>query len=176
MQQILIYFFIAVGLSMDAFSLALAYGTNRLSLKKSFYLSIIVGTFHYVMPKLGEIIGLNLLRSLISKANILVGIVFIVLAVEMFLSRNEEEKISITNFLSMLLFAFTVSLDSFSVGIALSLTEKSITIACIIFCLVSFFFTFTGLVLGEKLSKKYGKKATYFGIIILVLLALKYMF
>lgn len=174
MNKILIYFFIAVGLSMDAFSLALAYGTNGLKLNKIIKLSTIVGLFHFIMPKLGGLIGLSLFESFISKANILVGIVFLVLAIEMFLSRDEEEKVNITNYLSMIFFAFTVSLDSFSVGIALSLTEKTITNACLIFSIVSFLFTFSSLSLGEKLNEKLGKKSTYIGIIILLLLSLKY--
>lgn len=175
MQQLLIYFFIAVGLSMDAFSLALAYGTNELPTKKSFLLSIIVGIFHFIMPTLGSIIGITFFGDFITKADIIVAIVFLVLAIEMFLSRNEEEKGTITNLLSMIVFAFTVSIDSFSVGIALSLTEKSITTACIIFSLISFIFTFLGLMLGRKISEKFGKKATYLGIIILIVLAFKYL-
>ena len=50
MQQLLIYFFIALGLSMDAFSLAIAYGTNKISTKKTIALSLCVGFFHYLMP------------------------------------------------------------------------------------------------------------------------------
>ena len=57
MQQLLIYFFIAIGLSMDAFSLAIAYGTNNIEKKKILILSISVGLFHFFMPVLGSLIG-----------------------------------------------------------------------------------------------------------------------
>ncbi len=175
MEQNLIYFFIAVGLSMDAFSLALAYGMNEISTKRSILLSIIVGIFHFFMPKLGSIIGITFFESFISKANTIVAIVFIILAIEMFLSRNEEEKGNITNLISMIVFSFTVSIDSFSVGIALSLTEKHLTSACIIFAIVSATFTLSGLILGKKISEKFGHKATYLGIMILIALAIKYL-
>lgn len=175
MQQILIYFFIAIGLSMDAFSLALAYGTNQLKLNKKISLSTFVGIFHFLMPYLGSIIGNVFLEQFITKADTIVAFIFLILALEMFLSRNEEKKGAITNLVSIILFSFTVSIDSFSVGIAIGLTNQSILQAAIIFAITSCFFTFLGLVLGQKISEKFGKKATYFGIVILILLAINYL-
>ena len=174
MQQLLIYFFIALGLSMDAFSLAIAYGTNKISLKKELLLSIFVGLFHYIMPLLGTIIGEKL--NFIINSNIIVGLIFLILAAEMYTSIDEEKKGMITNFLSILFFSLTVSIDSFSVGIALGITKNYTSVAFIIFSIVSATFTLLGLLLGKYLSQKLEKKATYFGIIILVLLALKYIF
>ena len=175
MQQFLIYFFIAVGLSMDAFSLALAYGTTNIAKNKMILLSIFVGIFHYFMPWLGSVVGNHFLEEFVTKSNFLVAIIFLILALEMFLSRKEERKGTITNFFSILLFALTVSIDSFSVGLALGITEKTIKIAFSIFAIVSATFTFLGLVLGKKLSDQFGTKATYLGIAILILLALKYL-
>ena len=51
MNNILIYFVMAIGLSMDAFSLALAYGTTKIPINKKVLLSITVGIFHFFMPK-----------------------------------------------------------------------------------------------------------------------------
>lgn len=175
MQQLLIYFFIALGLSMDAFSLAIAYGTNKISLKKELLLSIFVGLFHYIMPLIGTIIG-EKLNFIINGSNIIVGLIFLILAAEMYTSIDEEKKGMITNFLSILFFSLTVSIDSFSVGIALGITKNYTSVVFIIFSIVSATFTLLGLLLGKYLSQKLEKKATYFGIIILVLLALKYIF
>ncbi len=176
MNDTLIYFFMALGLSMDAFSLSLAYGTTNIPMKKKLLLSISVGIFHFFMPKFGALLGNELLLDYITKANFLVGIIFLILGVEMFISRKDDKKGIITNFLSILIFSFTVSIDSFSVGIALSLTVATITKACLIFALVSFIFTFIGIHLGNKISEKYGEKAEYIGVIILLLLSLKYLF
>ncbi len=175
MQQLLIYFFIAIGLSMDAFSLSLAYGTNNIPYKKIVLLSLFVGIFHFFMPHLGAIISNTLLSKYIMNANIIVAIILLILALEMYLSRNEEKKGTITSILSILVFSFTVSIDSFSVGIALGLTNKSILLPAIIFSFVSTIFTYLGLVLGEKLYTKYDKKAIYVGIGILVVISLGYL-
>lgn len=175
MNNILIYFVMAIGLSMDAFSLALAYGTTKIPINKKVLLSITVGIFHFFMPRLGALIGTELLLNYIAKANYLVGIIFLILAIEMLLSRKEEKTGSITNMISIILFSFTVSIDSFSVGIALSLTTTDINSPCIIFALISTLFTFLGVELGSKIAYKFENKAEYIGIIILLILGIKYL-
>lgn len=160
---------------MDAFSLALAYGTNKISKNKIIILSLVVGLFHFIMPITGSFIGISLLSKLITKANIIVGIIFIILAIEMLISKDEEKKGTITNIYTCIIFAFTVSIDSFTVGIGLSLTNSNIIIPSLIFSITSFIFTALGLVLGKKLSKTFGKKAIYLGIIILLVLGIKYL-
>ena len=175
MNNILIYFVMAIGLSMDAFSLALAYGTTKIPINKKVLLSITVGIFHFFMPRLGALIGTELLLNYIAKANYLVGIIFLILAIEMLLSRKEEKTGSITNMISIILFSFTVSIDSFSVGIALSLTTTDINSPCIIFASISTLFTFLGVELGGKIADKFENKAEYIGIIILLILGIKYL-
>lgn len=174
MDNILIYFFMALGLSMDAFSLAIAYGTNSMSEKKSIILSASVGIFHFIMPTLGNIIGNSYFQKLVIHSNIVVGIIFLLLSIEMILSLKEEKEVVITNLLSIILFSFTVSIDSFSVGIALGITNSNILISSTIFAITSFIFTILGLSIGKYLSKQFGKKATIFGIIILLYLSIKY--
>ena len=176
MNDILIYFFMALGLSMDAFSLALAYGTTKISMKKKIILSITVGIFHFIMPWLGSILGNELLLNYIAKANYLVGVIFLILGIEMFISRKEEKKGTITNLASILLFSFTVSIDSFSVGIALSLTTKDINMPCFIFAMTSMLFTFLGVNIGNKIANRFENKAEDIGIAILLILGIKYLF
>ncbi len=174
-MQFLIFFFMAIGLSMDAFSLALAYGVNNISLRKIIFCSISVGIFHFIMPYIGASIG-NLIISIIPiKIDLVVSLIFFLLALEMFLSRNNEVNNIINSISSIIFFSFTVSIDSFSVGIALGITKSMIIQAGIIFSIVSSIFTLLGLMLGKKLFLKYGKKAIYLGVILLVFLGVKYL-
>ncbi len=175
-MQILIYFFLAIGLSMDAFSLALAYGTNYLKKSKIIFTSLCVGIFHFIMPYLGSTVGAIFIEHFPINTNLLVSLIFFILAIEMYLNRNETNNNLITNTISIIFFAFTVSIDSFSVGIALGITNSSILLASTIFSIISCLFTFMGLILGKKLFEKYGKKAIFIGIFILLCLSLKYLF
>ena len=62
MNVIITTIIVGVSLSMDAFSLALAYGTYGLKNKEKIILSIIVGCFHFFMPLIGLVLG-NLIFS-----------------------------------------------------------------------------------------------------------------
>jgi len=174
-EKIILYIFMAIGLSVDAFSLAVIYGINQISKKKTIILSVLVGLFHFIMPYIGSIIGGNLLTIFVDKANFIAGSVFLIIAIEMLSSLKEEEKImSLSKIYHLLFFAFTVSLDSFSVGIVLSLSHEKIIMAGVIFSLISACFTYLGLKLGKLVSKKYSNKATIIGAWILIILSLKY--
>ena len=52
-MSLLIVILVAISLSMDAFSLSLAYGTLDLERKNINLLSLIVGAYHFIMPLLG---------------------------------------------------------------------------------------------------------------------------
>ena len=169
----LIYFFIGIGLSMDAFSISLSLGTTNPNNKSIIKTSITVGIFHFFMPILGYIIGLYF-NTKINNTNILTSIIFLVLSYEIYRNRNEEET-SILNIINILLISLSVSLDSFSVGIALGLNNELIYIASTIFSLTSLTFTYLGLILGKKINSKYKNISTYIGIIILIIVALKYL-
>lgn len=175
MLQLLIYFFVGIGLSMDTFSLSISLGTTNPSLKKVIETSLLVGLFHFFMPILGSIIGIFLTPMAI-KGNLITGIIFLFLAIQMYLSRNNEEKIPFLNFLNQLLFAFTVSIDSFSVGIAFGITRESVLISSSVFLLVSTLFTGIGLLLGRFLATKSSKISLFIGISILIIIGLKYIF
>ena len=169
----LIYFLIAIGLSMDAFSLSLSLGTTNPSKKNIIKTSLVVGLFHFIMPVLGYFIG-NSFKYRISGINILTFLLFVVLAFEMYKSRNEE-KDTILNNVTILLIAFSVSLDSFTVGIAFGLNNELIILSSLIFSICSFIFTYMGFNLGKKLKYKYKKYATYIGIMLLLIVSIKYL-
>ena len=173
MSFIFYYFFMAIGLSMDAFSLAIIYGTNGIDKKKIILLSLIVGIFHFIMPNLGGILSSKLLVNFKSFSNIISGIVFLILGIEMIMSfKDEEAKNELGGILEIVLFAIAVSIDSFSVGIALALEGENLIISGIVFSQVSALFTFLGLLLGKFLSKKTGKISKIIGIVILFILAI----
>ena len=176
-MSLIIIIILALTLSMDAFSLALIYGTLDLPLKMQKIMSIMVGIFHFFMPILGYQIGEILLKLLKVNPEILVGIIFIILGLEMMLSIKKEEKIKmLTNIFSVLLFSLTVSIDSFSIGISFGVTKTNIIISCLIFSIISSLFTYLGLMLGKKLSERFGSISILIGAIILIILGISYLY
>lgn len=172
-----ILFIIAVGLSMDAFSLSLIYGTLNIKNKFQYMMTIFVGIFHFFMPLLGYFIGKIIFSIVPINSEIVAGVIFIVLAIEMLISLKKEEQLTIFESIpSVLLFAFTVSIDSFSIGIGLGNLTNNIYMASFIFSITSAFFTYCGLKLGNLLVNKFGSIATMIGSIILLILGIHYIF
>lgn len=77
---------------MDAFSLSLIYGTQGIKKQDKFILSLIVGIFHFVMPFVGLVIGDYLFKKISFNTNIVVGIIFIIIAMEMVLEYFKESE------------------------------------------------------------------------------------
>ena len=169
-------FLIAVSLSMDAFSLSLAYGMQQMTKKDKILLSVIVGIYHFFMPLIGLNIGSAILKYIIIDISILVCLIFSLIGLEMIISsiKEKEEKILIS-LIGFLLFGFSVSIDSFTTGIGLNMINNNYLEVTSIFAIVSATFTYLGLFLGNKLNLKYGKYSTMLGGTLLIILGIYYL-
>lgn len=176
-MEILILLAIAVSLSMDAFSLSLAYGTLGLSKKETFELSFIVGVYHFFMPIIGMFLGKIILGFIHIKPDIVVFIVLLFIGIQMIIeSFKEEEKLEPMSKIELLLFGLAVSIDSFSVGIGLNTITNNYILSSTIFSISAFIFTYLGLIMGKKISEMIGKVATLLGGATLIIIAFIYLF
>lgn len=173
MFNILTILLLGISLSMDTFSLSLCYGTLGLNKTKTILLSLTVGIFHFFMPILGMTIGNLFIDKLIITGETLLLIILSLIGIDMIIEAfKDEEKKLLISIPGILLFAFSVSLDSFSTGIGLKLITDNILLALIIFTICSSIFTFIGVKFGKKLNEKFGKITNIVGGIILILLGL----
>lgn len=167
-------FFTAVALSLDAFSLSIIYGCIIRKQRTKVLISIIVGAFHFIMPLLGSFLGSIIIPIFSRYTNIISFMIFMFLGIEMFFSKDDKQTIYLNSTISIFLFAFTVSIDSFSVGI--TLLNNNILLPVSLFSIVSFIFTYSGLLLGNKLGCLLGKYTTKLGGSILIALSFVYLF
>lgn len=167
---------LAISLSMDAFSLSLAYGTLGIDKKQRYLLGLIVGVFHFFMPLIGLLLG-NIIFSIIRiNSHIMVTIVLIIIGLEMmYESLKKEEQVSKMKTLELFFFAFAVSIDSFSLGITLNTITDNYIFASTAFALSSAFFTIVGLKLGNKIKTIFGKISPLFGGITLIIIGILYI-
>ncbi len=168
---------VGISLSMDAFSLSLIYGTQGISKRNEILLSIIVGIFHFFMPLIGLLCG-NIICSYYEfNLDVFVGIIFVIIGIEMIISSISDKEVNIlSSIVSYLIFGLSVSIDSFTTGIGLSAINDNYLEVASIFMFCSGMLTYFGLKLGNILNIKFGKYATTFGGIILILLGLYYIF
>lgn len=168
----IIIILIAISLSMDAFSLSLAYGTLNINKKDIYLLSSIVGIYHFFMPLIGMFFGSLLLNIIPITPNIMVGIVLIFIGIEMIEESKKEQEVKIMNFFELLLFGLAVSLDSFSIGLGLKSISNHYWVCALTFSLFSTVFTYCGLIFGKKINNKIGGLSTFIGGIILILIGI----
>lgn len=155
-MSLLIVITIAVSLSMDAFSLALAYGTLNFQNKDQLKIAITVGIYHFFMPLIGLSIGALLLKIIPIQPSFVVFAVLLCIGIQMILeSQKIENNIKNMSNYEILLFGLAVSIDSFSLGIGLKAITPHIIIAPLIFMTTSFLFTYIGLKLGKNKRKSW---------------------
>ncbi len=168
---------IGISLSMDAFSLALIYGTQSISKRNKIILSIIVGIYHFVMPLLGVFLGNIILKYLVINLSIVVSIIFLFIGIEMIVSSIKDDSHDfVVSIFGFLIFGLSVSIDSFTTGIGLNVINNNYLEVSSIFCIVSGSFTYLGLILGNKLGSIFGKLSTIIGGVILIILGIIYFF
>lgn len=165
-------FLIGVALSMDAFSIALSIGTTHLSKNRFILIPIVVSIMHFVMPLIGLFLGNQILSVININPKIIMTIILLYLAFLMYKDRNNDKVPKINSLLSIFLYALSVSLDSFSVGIGLKALTDKILIPPIIFSLCAGTITYMGLILGKYSQKVWKEKASLIGIILLILISI----
>lgn len=175
-MQICIILMIAVSLSMDAFSLSLAYGTLGITKKEISKLSFIVGLYHFFMPLFGYYLGRILLNIIPINPDFIVFTVLSFVGIEMIVESVKDENIAKkNNFIDLLLFGLAVSMDSFSIGIGLNAISHKKILCALTFSLTSSLFTYLGLNLGKKINQLIGKISTTIGGIILIIIGIIYL-
>ncbi len=156
--EVITLFIMAFALGMDAFSVGLGMGLIRLRLRQIFYIGITIGFFHVWMPLVGILIGRFLSDQFGTIASIVGGVLLLLLGLQMIISsfkKNDEPMITPIG-LGLVIFALSVSLDSFSVGLSLGIYKVHAIVAVLLFGFVSMVLTWVGLLLGRRVQEWIG--------------------
>lgn len=174
-MEIITLLLIGLSLSIDAFTLSLAYGLLNIPKKKIYLISGLVGVFHFVMPLIGYTIStfLNRIININYKYTLIIVLSFIV--IEMIKSLKEEVEEYNLNFQNIIIFAFLVSFDSLAIGLGIEYITDTILLGSIIFSISAFIFTYLGFMLGKFMSVKIGSLAKKIGIVILLLVIMYFI-
>jgi manganese efflux pump family protein len=165
---------IAIGLGMDAFSVAIGAGavSRTVSLGSVFRLSFHFGMFQTLMPVAGWYAGMTV-ADIISGYDhwVAFGLLAYVggkMIVESF-SRNEKNfRTDPTKGWTLVILSVATSIDALAVGLSFSFLKVPILYPSIIIGMVAFGMTMVGMLCGKKLGKMMGRKVEMIGGIILV--------
>lgn len=172
-------FLIALALSMDAFSVAMAIGAagKRHSSIAVIRLATAFGVFQFVMPILGWLLGKTVV-SYISDYDhwIAFGLLLIVglRMIKEYFDKDEKERTKDpTKGWSLLILSIATSIDALAVGVSFAFFDVNIYYASAVIGVVCFIITALGMIFGKKLSVLLGKKAVLLGGIVLIGIGIK---
>jgi manganese efflux pump family protein len=154
----------AVARGMDAFSVSLGMGMLDIRLRKIASIGILIGVFHMIMPFIGMLLGNILSHQFGAFAVTLGGILLIFLGIQMFFhSFSNDKNTNMVNGIGLLFFAFTVSLDSFSVGLSLGMFGFNTIVALLLFGGATTLLTWLGFLFARKVSIIFGSYSEILG-------------
>ena len=171
-------FILAVGLSMDAFAVAVCKGLAmpKCTFKKAAIVGLWFGGFQALMPAIGYVLGAQFQEAI---ASIDHWIAFVLLAliggnmIHEALDNDEEEADASLDVKTMFLLAVATSIDALAIGITFAFLKVNIIPAVCFIGIVTFIISFAGVKIGNVFGARYKNKAEIVGGIILILLGLK---
>ncbi|MGN1387931.1 MAG: manganese efflux pump MntP family protein [Bacillus sp. (in: firmicutes)] len=149
----------AFALGMDSFSVGLGMGMFQLRYRQIGKIAATVGLFHVMMPLIGMVAGRFLSDQFGAYATFAGGLLLVLLGIGMLISglRGKDDQSFITPVgLGLLVFALSVSLDSFSVGLTLGIYGARTALTVSLFGLAAMTLTLFGLLLGRKIQGMLG--------------------
>jgi len=171
---------IAVGLGMDALSVAIGVGAaaRKISAAPVLRMSLSFGLFQFFMPLIGWAAGRTV-------ADLIAGydhwVAFLLLAGvggkmiwESFHERDGSVRSNDpTRGMTLLLLSVATSIDALAVGLSLALLNIPILGASILIGVVCFLMTASGMVFGRKLGGILGRRAELIGGLVLIGIGIK---
>ena len=180
-------FIIAVGLSMDAFAVAICKGLSvqKAKIRHMAITGLYFGIFQAGMPLIGYLVGKQFAQY-ITRFNHWIAFVLLGLIganmIREALSKDDdgecdcgcEEKNSSFGFKAMFPMAIATSIDALAIGVSFALLPDVDIVPAVSFIgIITFALSFAGVKIGNVFGAKFKSKAELAGGVILVLMGLK---
>ncbi len=175
-------FLIGVGLSMDAFAVAICkgLGMHRINYRHTLVIALFFGGFQALMPLIGYFLG-SYLADLVNPidhwiAFVLLAFIGAKMLVDAFKGDEGEDAAQAQDKLDLkelLMLAVATSIDALAVGITFAFLEVNIWVAITVIGLTTFVLSLVGVAVGNRFGARYEKPSTVAGGIVLILIGLK---
>ena len=172
-------FFIAVGLSMDAFAVAICKGLcmQKFSFKRMVTVGLYFGIFQAGMPLLGYFLG-SQFESYITNfdhwiAFLLLGYVGGKMIRDSFDTKHKEYSFDPSKGWNLVLLSFATSIDALAVGLGLALIDVTIWYPAFLIGIITAGLSLIGILMGYQIGQKFGKKVELFGGLVLLFIGFK---
>lgn len=170
---------IAVGLSMDAFAVAICSGLTmkRCGLRKALIVGLYFGAFQAAMPIAGYLIGSQFADRITAFDH---WIAFVLLALiggkmikESFGTEEASKEEASLQWKDMLPLAVATSIDALAVGVSFAFLKVDIASSAALIGVTTLALSMLGVKIGHVFGAKYKSRAEFAGGVLLVLIGLR---
>lgn len=170
-------FFIAVGLSMDAFAVSICKGLSlgKIKVKHMVIAGLWFGGFQALMPAIGYFAG-SLFADKIVAFDHWVAFVLLLIIGGCMIKESFEEDDDVDASMKakdMFLLAIATSIDALAVGVSFAFLKVSIVWSVSFIGVVTFVLSAIGVKIGSIFGAKYKAKAEFVGGLVLILIGMK---
>lgn len=171
-------FIIALGLSMDAFAVAICKGLamQKITIKRALTVGLWFGGFQGLMPAIGYLLGSQFESYIINIDHWIAFVLLFIIGGNMIkeaLSKDEEPASESLAFKEMLVLALATSIDALAVGVTFAFLKVQIVPAVLFIGVITFTLSSLGVKIGNIFGSRYKSKAEFAGGIILILMGCK---
>lgn len=169
--------FIAVGLSMDAFAVAVSRGlcVREHQWRNAMVTGVYFGVFQAAMPLLGYFIGINFKDAIVSWDHWIAFGLLAVIGINMIREafRSDETPNPAYGFKKMVLLSVATSIDALAVGVTFGFLQVNILPAVLLIGVITFAISTAGVKIGCVFGSRFKAKAEIAGGVILLLIGTK---
>ncbi len=178
-MDIVTLLFIAVGLAMDAFSVAITDGITikKIKFANAIKIALFFGVFQFGMLFLGNLLGGTFAKYIEVVDHWIAFVLLMFIGGKMFFDamKGDEEEASENplSFKTLIILAIATSIDALAVGVSIVTMTESILFAASVVGIVAFLFSFAGVYIGNKCGDLFGNRAEIIGGIVLMGIGVK---
>ena len=171
--------FVAVGLSMDAFTVAMCKGLcmKRVRHGDTIIIASMFGLFQAVMPCIGYFLAAGFSEKIRAfdhwAALLLLGAIGFNMIKDAVNDKEIGVRLNRTSFKELLALSAATSIDALVVGVGFALLDVNIVFTACIIGAVTFFLSLAGVCTGYLFGARFEKKAEITGGIILIIIGIK---
>lgn len=177
------FFLTGIGLSMDAFAVAICkgLGMREVNYKQMLLIALFFGGFQALMPLLGWLLGRQFEQYITSVDHWIAFALLVLIGANMLREARKGDDTTDAETVydaplplgQLLLMAIATSIDALAVGISFAFLGVNIWLAIAIIGTTTFLISAAGVFIGNRFGNRYEKRATIAGGIILILLGVK---
>ena len=177
-------FLIGVGLSMDAFAVAICkgLGMRRLNVGQAFVIALFFGGFQALMPAIGWLLGSQFAHVVEPIDHWIAFALLAFIGGKMIadaLRGDDEQEApseSALDLRELVMLAIATSVDALAVGVTFAFLQMDIVFPVLFIGMTTFALSYAGVAIGHQFGSRWEKPSTIAGGIVLILIGCKILF